>query len=44
MQLTLKVWRQKSRDDKGNFVNYKLSNVDEHASFLEMFDVLNDGF
>ncbi len=43
MQLTLKVWRQKSRDDKGNFVNYKLSNVDEHASFLEMFDVLNDG-
>ncbi len=43
MQLTLKVWRQKSGDDKGNFVNYKLSNVDEHASFLEMFDVLNDG-
>ncbi len=43
MQLTLKVWRQKSRDDKGNFVIYELNNVDEHASFLEMFDVLNDG-
>lgn len=42
MKLTLKVWRQKNRDDKGGFETYHLDNVDEHASFLEMFDVLND--
>ncbi|MBK6483525.1 MAG: succinate dehydrogenase/fumarate reductase iron-sulfur subunit [Chitinophagaceae bacterium] len=42
MQLTLKVWRQKNRDDKGGFETYQLGNVDHHASFLEMFDVLND--
>lgn len=43
MRLTLKVWRQKHKEDKGNFATYQLGNVDEHASFLEMFDVLNDG-
>ncbi len=42
MQLTLKVWRQKNRDDKGGFETYQLGNVDHHASFLEMFDVLNE--
>src|SRR5689334_2699795 len=41
MKLTLKVWRQKNRDDKGQFETYNLDNVDVHASFLEMFDVLN---
>jgi len=37
MKLTLKVWRQKNRDDKGHFETYTLDNVDVHASFLEMF-------
>src|SRR5437762_8492206 len=41
MQLTLKVWRQKNSSDKGGFETYGLDNVDVHASFLEMFDVLN---
>ncbi|MBA3649520.1 MAG: succinate dehydrogenase/fumarate reductase iron-sulfur subunit [Chitinophagales bacterium] len=42
MKLTLKVWRQKNSQDKGGFENYFLDNVDADASFLEMFDVLND--
>jgi len=42
MKLTLKVWRQKNSSDKGHFETYELDNVDVHASFLEMFDVLNE--
>ena len=41
MKLTLKVWRQKNKNDQGRFETYNLDNVDVHASFLEMFDVLN---
>jgi succinate dehydrogenase / fumarate reductase iron-sulfur subunit len=42
MRLTLKVWRQKNGKEKGAFETYPLDNVDVHASFLEMFDVLNE--
>lgn len=42
MKLTLKVWRQKSASDKGKMETYKLDNVSEHMSFLEMMDVLNE--
>ena len=42
MQLTLKVWRQKNQTDAGRFETYHLDNIDVHASFLEMFDVLNE--
>jgi succinate dehydrogenase / fumarate reductase, iron-sulfur subunit len=42
MRINLKVWRQKSNATKGGFVDYSLNNVDEHMSFLEMFDVLNE--
>ena len=42
MNLTLKVWRQKGPSDKGGLKTYKLENVSEHASFLEMMDVLNE--
>ena len=42
MKLTLHVWRQKDFKDKGRFVEYKLANVSEHASFLEMLDILNE--
>ena len=42
MQLTLKVWRQKNNNDKGQFETYKLNEVSEHMSFLEMLDVLNE--
>ncbi len=41
MRLTLKVWRQKNAQDPGRFVTYEHPDVDEHMSFLEMLDVLN---
>lgn len=42
MNLTLKVWRQKDRNDAGGFETYPVSNVSSEMSFLEMFDVLNE--
>ena len=42
MKLTLKVWRQKNAQAKGALETYALANIDEHMSFLEMFDVLNE--
>lgn len=42
MNLTLKIWRQASPAERGAFKVYKLSNVSEHMSFLEMLDVLNE--
>lgn len=42
MNLTLKVWRQKSPRDRGRFVTYKLNDVSPDMSFLEMLDVLNE--
>lgn len=42
MKLTLKIWRQKDRNDKGGIQTYQLDNVSEHMSFLEMMDVLNE--
>ncbi|MFK7786860.1 MAG: succinate dehydrogenase/fumarate reductase iron-sulfur subunit [Crocinitomicaceae bacterium] len=42
MKLTLKVWRQKSASDKGKIETYQLDNVEEHMSFLEMMDTLNE--
>ncbi|MDG2195263.1 MAG: succinate dehydrogenase/fumarate reductase iron-sulfur subunit [Polaribacter sp.] len=42
MNLTLKIWRQKSAKDKGQMVAYKVTDISEHMSFLEMMDVLNE--
>ena len=42
MNLTLKVWRQKSSKDKGSFETYKVSEISSEMSFLEMIDVLNE--
>ena len=42
MNLTLKIWRQKNAEDKGQLVEYKVSDISEHMSFLEMMDVLNE--
>ncbi|MFN7683975.1 MAG: succinate dehydrogenase/fumarate reductase iron-sulfur subunit [Oligoflexia bacterium] len=41
LTLHLKVWRQKSASDSGRFVDYTVQGISEHASFLEMLDVLN---
>ena len=42
LNLTLKVWRQSSSKDKGQFETHKLKDLDTHMSFLEMMDVLNE--
>lgn len=42
MNLTLKIWRQKNKSDKGGFKEYKVSDVSKDMSFLEMLDVLNE--
>jgi len=42
INLTLKIWRQKGADEKGKMVDYKVSDISEHMSFLEMMDVLNE--
>jgi len=42
MNLTLKIWRQKGPQDKGQLVDYKVKDISEHMSFLEMMDVLNE--
>ncbi|HEY9561669.1 MAG TPA: succinate dehydrogenase/fumarate reductase iron-sulfur subunit [Anseongella sp.] len=42
MNLTLKVWRQKNRDAKGNLETHQVSGISPDMSFLEMFDVLNE--
>jgi succinate dehydrogenase / fumarate reductase iron-sulfur subunit len=42
MRIILHVWRQKNPEDKGRLVRYEVPNVNEHMSFLEMLDVLNE--
>lgn len=41
MNLTLKIWRQAGPDAPGKMETYPISGISEHASFLEMMDVLN---
>jgi succinate dehydrogenase / fumarate reductase iron-sulfur subunit len=43
MKLTLKVWRQRNAESKGNLETYELEDVSPDSSFLEMLDILNDG-
>ena len=42
LNLTLKIWRQKSSNDSGDFKEYNLTGLNSHMSFLEMMDVLNE--
>jgi succinate dehydrogenase / fumarate reductase iron-sulfur subunit len=42
MHLTLKIWRQKNKNDKGRFETYELDKAIPEMSFLEMLDVLNE--
>ncbi|GAA1015558.1 succinate dehydrogenase [Acrocarpospora pleiomorpha] len=43
MNLTLKIWRQHSPDERGEMVKYHVKDVSPDMSFLEMLDVLNEG-
>jgi succinate dehydrogenase / fumarate reductase iron-sulfur subunit len=42
MNLTLKVWKQKDKNDRGGFESYQVKDISSEMSFLEMFDVLNE--
>jgi succinate dehydrogenase / fumarate reductase iron-sulfur subunit len=42
MKLTLHIWRQKNSTASGRMVKYVVDDVNEHMSFLEMLDVLNE--
>ena len=42
MNLTLKIWRQKNKNDKGGFATYTIDGISADMSFLEMIDVLNE--
>lgn len=41
MKLTLKIWRQKDAESRGNFQTYEMDNVSPEMAFLEMLDALN---
>ncbi len=43
MNVTLKVWRQKSALAQGSFQTYEAKDIDPAMSFLEMLDVVNEG-
>jgi len=42
LHLKLKVWRQKNANDKGHFEEIDAPNINIHASFLEMLDIVNE--
>ena len=42
MNLTLKIWRQTSAQDKGRIHTYEVTEISEDMSFLEMLDILNE--
>ncbi|HEY7135545.1 MAG TPA: succinate dehydrogenase/fumarate reductase iron-sulfur subunit [Acidimicrobiia bacterium] len=43
MRVHLRVWRQAATDAPGKFEEFDLDDVSPDMSFLEMFDVLNEG-
>lgn len=42
MRLTLHIWRQESRENKGRFETHEMQDASPDMSFLEMLDVLNE--
>ena len=42
MNLTLKVWRQKDKDSRGEIETHDVNGIPEEASFLEMLDIVNN--
>lgn len=42
LNLHLKVWRQNGPRDKGHFEDIEARNIPDHASFLEMLDIVNE--
>ena len=42
MNIKLKIWRQKNQGSAGHFEEYPMSGIEEHMSFLEVLDLLNE--
>jgi len=42
INITLKVWRQKGQNVKGQFETHHAKNISTDMSFLEMFDIINE--
>ncbi len=42
LNLTLKIWRQRSRTEKGYIETHEMPGISTEISFLEMLDILND--
>ncbi len=42
MIINLRVWRQANAQSAGKMVSYRVENVSEDMSFLEMLDLLNE--
>ena len=42
LNLVLNIWRQKDARDPGHFERYEARDIDDHMSFLEMLDVVNE--
>ena len=42
INITLKVWRQKNANAKGQLETYEMKDISPDSSFLEMLDILND--
>ncbi len=42
MNISVKIWRQENAHSKGRFETYRLENLNEEMSLLEMLDVLNE--
>lgn len=40
----LKLWTQKNKDTKGEFITYEAKNIFDEMSFLEMLDIVNEDF
>jgi len=41
INVSVKVWRQ-NQGEKGHFETYRANDIDTHASFLEMLDIINE--
>ena len=42
INLTLKIWRQSSPDNKGKLETHQAGDISTDMSFLEMLDVINE--
>ena len=40
--LKLRIWRQDGPDDVGRFETYRIDEISDEASFLELLDILNE--